>query len=92
MRKSPLTFGASVALAVSLWTGGGLLAQQTTPTAKPPMTGSTKPDSGKPAVEKSLPSSAPAATTKQITGATDQSKTVKAMNSKEKAKVEAEGK
>ena len=92
MRKSPLTFGASVAVALSLWTGGGLLAQQTTPTAKPSMTGSTKPDPGKPAMEKSLPSSAPAATTTQITGATDQSKTVKSMNNKAKAQVEAGGK
>ena len=34
MRKSPLAFGASVALALSLWTGGGLLAQQNTPTQR----------------------------------------------------------
>jgi len=45
-----------------------------------------------PAVEKSLPSSAPAATTTQTTGATNQDKTVKAMNSNEKAKVENTGK
>ncbi len=45
-----------------------------------------------PAVEKSLPSSAPAATTTQTTGATNQDKTVKTMNSNEKAKVEAVGK
>ncbi len=91
MRKSPLAFGASVALALSLWTGGDLLAQQNTPT-KEPMTGSTKPDPGKPAVEKSMPSSAPAATTTQMTGATNQSKKVKTMNDQGKAKVETEGK
>jgi hypothetical protein len=45
-----------------------------------------------PAVEKSVPSSAPAATTTRTTGATDQSNTVKAMNSNEKAKVETNGK
>jgi hypothetical protein len=42
--------------------------------------GSTEPDLGKPAEEKSMPSSAPAATTTQTTGATSQSKTVKTMN------------
>jgi len=46
-----------------------------------------------PKVEKSIsPSSAPAATTKQTTGATDQSQTVKTMNKKEKEKIETEGK
>jgi hypothetical protein len=59
-----------------------------TPTAM----GSTKPDPGKPAEEKSMPSSAPAATTAQTTGATNQSKTVKAMNDKAKSDVEASGK
>jgi hypothetical protein len=92
MRKSSLAFGASVALALSLWTGGGLLAQQSTTTAKPSAMGSTKPDSGKPAEEKSMPSSAPAATTTQTTGATNQSKTVKSMNEKAKSEVEAGGK
>jgi hypothetical protein len=92
LRKSPLTFGASVVLALSLWSGGGLVAQQTDSTAKAPMTGSTKPDPGKPAMEKSMPSSAPAATTKQTTGATNQSKAVKAMNDQEKSKVENTGK
>jgi hypothetical protein len=92
LRKSPLAFGASVVLALSLWSGGGLLAQQTEPTAKAPTTGSTKPDPGKPAMEKSMPSSAPAATTTQTTGATNQSKTVKSMNDQEKSKVENTGK
>ncbi len=47
---------------------------------------------GGPEVEKSIPSSAPAATTTRNTGATDQSPTVKAMNSNEKAKIEKSGK
>jgi hypothetical protein len=92
VQKSPLALGASVVLALSLWSGGGLLAQQTESTAKAPMTGSTKPDPGKPAMEKSMPSSAPAATTTQTTGATNQGKTVKKMNEQGKAKVETEGK
>jgi len=80
-------------LALSLWAGGGLLAQQSTPTAKPSaMAGNTKPDPGKPAEETSLPSSAPAATTKQTTGATNQSKTVKNMNDKAKSEIETTGK
>jgi len=92
LKKSPLALGASVVLAFSLWSGGGLLAQQTEPTAKAPMTGSTKPDPGKPAMEKSMPSTAPAATTTQTTGATNQSKAVKSMNEQEKSKVETTGK
>jgi hypothetical protein len=63
-----------------------------TPTAKPTAMSSTKPDPGKPAEEKSIPSSAPAATTAQVTGATNQSKTVKTMNEKAKSEVEAGGK
>jgi hypothetical protein len=58
----------------------------------PTAMGSTKPDPGKPAEEKSMPSSAPAATTTQTTGATNQSKTVKTMNDKAKSEVEANGK
>src|SRR6201995_4849234 len=92
MRKSPFVVGASAALALSVWTSGGLMAQKNTETPKSPMTSSTKPDPGRPAVEKSLPSSAPAATTTQTTGATNQNKTVKSMNDKAKANVEAEGK
>jgi hypothetical protein len=94
MKKSPPAIGASIALALSLLVGGAAMAQDTTGTAKAPMTGgSTKPHLGNgPAVEKSIPSSAPAATTTRSTGATSQDKTVKTMNSKEKAKVEATGK
>jgi hypothetical protein len=62
------------------------------PTTKPTAMGSTKPDPGKPAEEKSIPSSAPAATTTQATGVTNQSKTVKTMNDNAKSEVEAEGK
>jgi hypothetical protein len=54
--------------------------------------GSTKPDPGKPAEEKSMPSSAPAATTTNTTGATNQSATVKKMNEKAKSEVETTGK
>jgi hypothetical protein len=61
-------------------------------TAKPSSMGTTKPDPGKPAEEKSMPSSAPAATTTQTTGATNQSKTVKTMNEKAKSEIEASGK
>jgi hypothetical protein len=92
MRKSSLAFGAGMVLALSLWTGGELLAQQSTPTTKSTMAGSAKPDTGKPAEEKSVPSSAPGATTTQTTGATNQSKTVKTMNEKAKSEVEATGK
>lgn len=61
--------------------------------AKPSKKETTKPHMGNgPKVEKSLPSSAPAATTTGSTGSTAQDKTVKAMNSQEKAKVEAGGK
>ena len=62
-------------------------------TAKPVTSGSTKPHMGNgPAVEKSVPSSAPAATRSGNTGATDQNKTVKSMNNNAKARVETEGK
>lgn len=70
-------------MGLPLWTGGGLQAQQSTPT------GGTKPGLGHgPEVEKSVPSSAPAATTTQTIGANDQGKTVKSMNNKAKTKIE----
>jgi hypothetical protein len=77
--------------------GGTPVAQDSSeaaamPTAKPSAMGNTKPDPGKPAEEKSIPSSAPAATTTQTTGANNQSKTVKTMNEKAKSEVETEGK
>jgi hypothetical protein len=93
MRKMSLAIGAGAALVVAMLGTGVAAADDAATPAKPPAMGSTKPDMGKgPAVEKSLPSSAPAATTKQTTGATDQNKTVKSMNSNEKDKVEATGK
>jgi hypothetical protein len=67
-------------------------SESKTGTAKSTAMGSTKPDPGKPAEEKSMPSAASAATTTQTTGATNQSKTVKTMNDKAKSEVEAEGK
>jgi hypothetical protein len=80
-------------LVAVLLTAGTALADDAAAPAKPARTGSVDPHLGSgPAVQKSLPSSAPAATTTQTTGATDQSKTVKAMNRNEKAKVEVEGK
>jgi hypothetical protein len=92
MKKS-LAIGAGMALVAAMLSGGVAMANDAATPAKPATTSSTKPNMGKgPAVEKSLPSSAPAATTTQTTGATNQDKTVKAMNNNEKAKVEAVGK
>jgi len=93
MRKMSLAIGACAALIVAMLSGGVAVADDTATPAKPATTSSTKPNMGKgPADEKSVPSSAPAATTTKTTGATDQDKTVKSMNSNEKAKVEATGK
>jgi hypothetical protein len=91
--KKLVAIGASVALVAAMLSGGVAVADDAATPAKPATTSSTKPNMGNgPAVEKSLPSSAPAATTTQTTGATNQDKTVKTMNSNEKAKVEAVGK
>jgi len=93
MRKTPFAVGAGAALVVAMLTAGAAIADEAAAPAKPAATGSVKPGLGNgPVVEKSLPSSAPTATTTQQTGATDQDKTVKAMNSNEKAKVEVGGK
>ena len=93
MRQISLAIGASAALVAAMLSGGVARADESATPAKPATTSSTKPNMGKgPADEKSLPSSAPAATTTQTTGATDQNKTVKSMNNNEKAKVEATGK
>jgi hypothetical protein len=93
LKRSLRAIVVGATLSCSLVVGGAAIAQDNSGTAKPPMTGSTKPHLGSgPAVQKSLPSSAPAATTKRTTGATNQSKSVKTMNSKAKAKVETEGK
>jgi hypothetical protein len=70
--------------------GGAVLADEAAGTAKARTTGSTKPNPGiGPAEEKSPWSSASRATTM---GAADQNKTVRTMNSDEKAKVDAAGK
>ena len=80
MRKFLLIFGIGAA---SLLAGRTVQADDAV----------SKPHIGNgPAVEKSVPSAAPAATTTRATGATDQDKTVKSMNSNEKAKIEANGK
>ncbi len=80
MRHLLLTAGA----ALLVW-GGAALADDIPPPAKAHI-------GNGPAMEKSVPSSAPPATTTRTTGETDQSKTVKAMNNSEKSKVEANGK
>jgi len=93
MRKSSFSITVSLAMALSLGISGTVLADEPSGAAKARTTGSTKPDMGHgPADQKSLPSSAPPATTTATTGATDQSKTVKSMNRDAKAKVDVEGK
>jgi hypothetical protein len=93
MRKASFTLAAGFALAFSMCMGGSVSADEAAGAAKARTTGSTKPNLGNgPAVEKSLPSSAPQATTTRTTGTSNQDKTVKTMNSNEKAKVEATGK
>lgn len=93
MRKASFAIGASAALILSAWTCGAALAADEGTATSAPVGSSTKPHLGNgPAVEKSLPSSAPPATTTGTTGATGQNKTVKAMNNNAKAKVDVEGK
>jgi hypothetical protein len=61
--------------------------------AKTRTSGSTKPGLGSgPAEQKSLPSSAPPATTTQTTGATNQDPKVKTMNRDAEARINKEGK
>lgn len=80
MRRLSLLFGTGVALLLS---GRAVLADDAV----------SKPHIGNgPAVEKSVPNSAPAATTTRTTGASDQDKAVKGMNDNEKAKINATGK
>jgi hypothetical protein len=91
MKNASITIAAAVGLIVSAPFSVVWAADQDT--AKPATTGSTKPHLGNgPADEKSLPSSAPPATTGQTTGKTNQSGGVKAMNEDAKAKVDVEGK
>jgi hypothetical protein len=89
MRQISLAIGLSAALLFSLGMGGVALADEA---AKATTTGNVKPGIGKGPEQSSMPSSAAPATTGAKTGSTDQSKTVKAMNHDEKAKVEVEGK
>jgi hypothetical protein len=80
VRKSFAIFGLGAAMLLPAWSA---LADDA----------ASKPHIGNgPAVERSVPSSAPAATTTQMTGATNQDKTVKSMNNNEKAKIDANGK
>jgi hypothetical protein len=93
MIKAICGIAACVALGFSVLTAVAAPADNPGGATPAITTGSTKPHLGSgPADEKSLPSPAPSATTKRTTGATDQDKTVKAMNRSEKAKVEAGGK
>jgi hypothetical protein len=92
MRNASIAMAAAVGLIVSAASFSVVRAADQD-TAKPATTGSTKPHLGNgPAEEKSLPSSAPPATTGQTTGKTNQSGGVKAMNEDAKAKVDVEGK
>jgi hypothetical protein len=77
-----MVVGFGAALLVS---GRAALADDTPAAAKPHI-------GNGPASEKSVPSTAPPATTSRMTGATDQDKTIKGMNNSEKAKTEATGK
>jgi hypothetical protein len=90
MRKTLTACGAAIALILSQAIYAPVQADDL---AKTRTSGSTKPGLGSgPAEQKSLPSSAPPATTTQTTGATHQDPTVKAMNRNEEAKVNKEGK
>lgn len=91
MRKTSIAIAGAVGLIVSAASCSVWAADQGT--AKPATAGSTKPHLGNgPAVEKSLPSSAPSATTDRTTGKTEQSGGVKEMNDNAKDKVDVEGK
>jgi hypothetical protein len=90
MRKTILAGGAGIALIVSQLTCATVLADDL---AKTRTSGSTKPGLGSgPVEEKSLPSSAPPATTTQTTGATNQDPAVKTMNRNAEATINKEGK
>jgi hypothetical protein len=90
MRKPILVGGAAIALILSQSICATVLADDL---AKPRTSGSTKPGLGSgPVEQKSVPSSAPPATTTQTTGATNQDPTVKTMNRNAEAKINKEGK
>ncbi|HEY0184145.1 MAG TPA: hypothetical protein VGC09_15155 [Rhodopila sp.] len=93
MKKTLLAVGLGLLLMVSPLMTCSVLADEAAGNARSSTVGGTRPHIGNgPAEEKSLPSSAPPATTTRTTGATDQDKTVRTMNSNERAKVEVGGK
>lgn len=69
----------------------GLALGAAAASAQPVSTTATRPDKT-PAAQTSVPADAPAASTTQTTGATNQGPVVGKMNRDEKAKVEVEGK
>lgn len=88
MKKTLAACAAAIALILSL--SAPVLADDH---AKARTSGSTKPGLGSgPAEQKSVPSSAPPATTTQTTGATNQDPTVKTMNRNAEATVNKTGK
>ncbi len=92
MARMVFAIAIGLFLLLSILTVGTATAEDAVQKPLPSATGGSKPGLGNgPAVQQSLPSSAPAATTRS-TGATNQDTTVKAMNSNEKAKVEVGGK
>jgi len=90
MRKAPVAIGAGIGLIVSQLMCGSVMADDL---AKTRTSGSTKPGLGAgPAEQKSVPPSAPPATTTQTTGATNQDRTVKTMNRNAETAINKEGK
>jgi cytoskeletal protein RodZ len=83
MSKAMLGATAIVFMAVSVWGSHAAVAQDKATATRP---------AKEPQSQTSVPSTAPAATTTQTTGATDQSPTVKQMNKVEGEKVKTEGK
>jgi len=90
MKKTISACGVVIALVLSQSLCAPVLADDL---AKTRTSGSTKPGLGSgPAEQKSVPSTAPPATTTQTTGATHQDPTVKTMNRDAEAKINKEGK
>ncbi len=80
---SKVMFGAMVFVAVSVWGWHAAVAQDKATATRP---------AKEPQSQTSVPPSAPAATTTQTTGTTDQDPTVKQMNKTEAQKLKTEGK
>ncbi len=90
MRKAITAGGVTIALILSQALYAPVQADDL---AKAKTSGSTKPGLGSgPAEQKSLPSTAPPATTAQTTGATNQDPKIKDMNRDAAAKLNKEGK